>query len=107
MTAEERILEPCPFCGSNDLSFNGDTPDMLWVRCSGCGGSGPTVDYPPACGSLPEKQLDFITHVVESMVIDIWNKRAHDKCSIVIGCDVETKPPKGSIRIPEGFGYDE
>ena len=107
MTAEERILEPCPFCGSNDLLFNGDAPEWLWVHCNGCGGCGPKVDYPSGCGSLPEDQLDFITHVIESMVIDSWNKRAHDKCSIVIGCDVETKPPKGSIRIPEGFGYDE
>ena len=96
MTAEERTLEPCPFCGSNSLTLEGDAGEGLWVYCEGCLSNGPRMDYPPGSAPLLEDQLDFITHVIETMAIDRWNKRAHDKCSIVIGCDVETKPSKGS-----------
>ena len=35
-------LEPCPFCGSNDLGVK-TTISVYTVRCDGCGAQGPLV----------------------------------------------------------------
>lgn len=57
-----KVLQPCPFCGSNDLSM-----DFNLVVCQKCGCEGPLV-------------LDHDDHTIPTdvEVADAWNRRRVD-----------------------------
>ena len=52
-----KILEPCPFCASENLSVNGVAHPQ--VRCKACGCAGP---YPSTTGD-------------EREAVTLWNQR--------------------------------
>lgn len=47
--AKTATIKPCPFCGSHNLGYHGDTTDFLsrdryWVYCMRCEAQGPKAD---------------------------------------------------------------
>ena len=34
---EEGYAIPCPFCGSEKITLQGEEPDLYWYECENCG----------------------------------------------------------------------
>lgn len=88
MNKRVRVLEPCPFCGSNDLKLGGSVGEDHRIECHGCDSSGPAKDYPDGPGrQLFVDHPDIVESVISATAIDKWNMRAHKKAVIEIGSD--------------------
>lgn len=70
-------LEPCPFCGSKDLTRQISTPDREGVPtnvlCMDCGASGPWTYVSPSQLEQYEN-----TDEIPNEVIHLWNDRVSE-----------------------------
>ncbi|MBP5295402.1 MAG: Lar family restriction alleviation protein [Lachnospiraceae bacterium] len=74
------IVRPCPFCGSEDLTFGyvtyPDVPDRIrnatQVRCQNCRAFGPEYRYPPEY--LRKNPVDD----GGAEAVRLWNDRVSD-----------------------------
>lgn len=80
MTAEERTLKPCPFCGSNNIKL-WDHFEGSAVECVGCKANGPTAQL------RGDRETEDSRTVVEAqgVAIDEWNIRGDEKKILCIG----------------------
>lgn len=75
------IKEPCPFCGSNELSYSTSTEDRegipTHIFCEDCGCSGPWIYL-----EFSELKIDSYEEIdgewikrLPKRALEIWNKR--------------------------------
>jgi len=84
-------LEPCPFCGSNDIALNGYDPDFVYGFCCGCRATGPYAESQITeevfFGLGKEEQYEAVL-AIQSDAVCKWNQRASQKKKIVIPYDI-------------------